>query len=53
MGAGSQAFERVLIVMFENQYRTYVMQDAFMQKLARAGCEMTNFFGYIRVSQMA
>lgn len=44
-------FDRILIVMFENQYRSYVMQDPFMQKLASAGCNMTNYFGAFHPSQ--
>ncbi len=44
-------FDRVLIVMFENQYRSYVMRDPFMQKLAAAGADMTNFFGVFHPSQ--
>ena len=47
----TQPFERILIVMFENQYRSYVMQDRFMQKLAKAGADMTNFFGAFHPSQ--
>lgn len=46
-----KAFERILIVMFENQYRTYVMQNPFMRKLAAAGACMTNFFGAFHPSQ--
>lgn len=46
-----QAFERVLIVMFENQYRNYVLKDRFMQKLARAGANMGNYFGAFHPSQ--
>lgn len=44
-------FERVLIVMFENQYRNYVMQTPFMQKLATAGADMMNYFGAFHPSQ--
>ena len=46
-----KVFDRVLIVMLENQYRSYVMQDAFMRKLASAGANMTNFFGAFHPSQ--
>lgn len=46
-----KAFDKVLIVMFENQYRSYVMQDAYMEKLASAGCNMTNYFGAFHPSQ--
>lgn len=47
----SQVFDRILIVMFENQYRSYVMRDPFMRKLATAGANMTNFFGCFHPSQ--
>lgn len=45
------AFDRILIVMFENQYRSYVLQHPYMQKLAKAGCNMTNYFGCFHPSQ--
>jgi hypothetical protein len=44
-------FDRIIVVMFENQYRSYVMQDPFMKKLASAGCNMTNYFGAFHPSQ--
>lgn len=47
----SRQFDRVLIVMFENQYRRYVMQDPFMRKLAEAGADMANYFGAFHPSQ--
>jgi hypothetical protein len=46
-----KVFDRVIIVMFENQYRSYVMQDPFMEKLAAAGCSMNNYFGAFHPSQ--
>lgn len=46
-----KAFDKVLIVMFENQYRSYVMKDPYMQKLAAAGCNMNNYFGAFHPSQ--
>lgn len=46
-----KGFDKVLIVMFENQYRSYVMQDPFMQKVVAAGCDMTNYFGVFHPSQ--
>lgn len=51
MSHSGKAFERILIVMFENQYRSYVSQNAFMQKLAQAGADMTNYFGAFHPSQ--
>lgn len=47
----TKVFERVLVVMFENQYRSYAMQDAFLKKLAAAGANMTNYFGCFHPSQ--
>jgi len=46
-----KVFDKVLIVMLENQYRNYVMQDPFMKKLAAAGCNLTNYFGAFHPSQ--
>gem|GEM_PF-1543812 len=44
-------FQRVLVVMFENQYRNYVLQSPFMRKLASAGADMGNYFGAFHPSQ--
>ena len=46
-----RAFDRILVVMFENQYRSYVTQDRFLRKLAAAGADMTNYFGAFHPSQ--
>jgi hypothetical protein len=47
----NRSFDRIVIVMFENQYRSYVTQDPFMKKLAAAGLNMTNYFGVFHPSQ--
>ncbi len=47
----SQPFNRVITIMFENQYRNYVIQNPFMKKLAAAGADMTNYFGAFHPSQ--
>ena len=47
----NKPFDRVITIMFENQYRSYVMQNAFMKKLASAGADMTNYFGAFHPSQ--
>ncbi len=47
----NQKFERILVVMFENQYRSYVTGDPFMEKLARAGADLRNFSGCFHLSQ--
>ncbi len=44
-------FDRIITVMFENQYRNYVIQDSFLKKLAAAGADMTNYFGAFHPSQ--
>lgn len=47
----SKPFNRIITVMFENQYRNYVIQNPFMKKLASAGADMTNYFGAFHPSQ--
>jgi hypothetical protein len=44
-------FDRVITVMFENQYRNYVIQNPFFKKLASAGADLTNYFGAFHPSQ--
>ena len=46
-----RAFNHVLIIMFENQYRGYVMQNSYMRGLARQGVDMTCYFGVMHPSQ--
>lgn len=46
-----RAFEHILIIMFENQYRSYVMQNAYFRGLAQQGIELPNFFGVMHPSQ--
>ena len=46
-----RAFERILIIMFENQYREYVMANPYMQGLARQGIDLDNFHGVMHPSQ--
>jgi hypothetical protein len=47
----TRAFDHVLIVMFENQYRGYVLQNPYMQRLARQGIDLTGFSGVMHPSQ--
>ncbi len=47
----TKPFNRIITVMFENQYRNYVIQNPFMKKLASAGADMTNYFGAFHPSQ--
>ena len=46
-----KTFDRIITVMFENQYRSYVIQNPFLKKLAAAGADMTNYFGVFHPSQ--
>lgn len=46
-----RAFDHVLIIMFENQYRGYVMENPYMRRLARQGIQLGNFFGVMHPSQ--
>ncbi|MDW3194905.1 MAG: alkaline phosphatase family protein [Cytophagales bacterium] len=47
----AKPFDRIITVMFENQYRSYVIQNPFLKKLASAGADMTNYFGAFHPSQ--
>ncbi|WP_430412640.1 alkaline phosphatase family protein [Kordia sp.] len=47
----NKPFDRVITIMFENQYRSYVIQNPFLKKLAAAGADMTNYFGAFHPSQ--
>lgn len=47
----NKVFDRIITVMFENQYRSDAMQDKFLTKLASAGMNMTNYFGCFHPSQ--
>jgi len=44
-------FDHVLIIMFENQYREYVMANAYFNRLASQGLDMQNFHGVMHPSQ--
>ncbi len=46
-----RAFNHVLIIMFENQYRGYVMQNPYMRALARQGVDLACYFGVMHPSQ--
>ena len=50
-GGCQRPFERVLIIMFENMYRSYVMKNEYMKCLADQGIDMLNFFGVMHPSQ--
>jgi hypothetical protein len=46
-----RAFERVLVIVFENQYRSYVMANPYFRGLARQGIELANAYGVMHPSQ--
>lgn len=46
-----RAFERVLVIMFENQYRSYVLENSYMRRLAKRGIQLGNAFGVMHPSQ--
>lgn len=45
------AFDHILIIMFENQYRSYMMQNKYLRDLAAQGIDMLNYFGVMHPSQ--
>lgn len=47
----TKAFDRVIVIMFENMYRSYVMKNKFMRGLANQGIDMVNYFGVMHPSQ--
>ena len=46
-----RAFDHVLVIMFENQYRSYVLGNPFMRQLSKQGIELRNYFGVMHPSQ--
>lgn len=46
-----RAFDHVLVIMFENQFRAYVQQNAYMRRLAEQGADLANSFGVMHPSQ--
>lgn len=50
-GAKGRAFDHVLVIMFENQYRSYVLQNPYMRRLAEQGIQLGNYFGVMHPSQ--
>ncbi|MCL1124104.1 alkaline phosphatase family protein [Shewanella surugensis] len=46
-----RVFDHILIIMFENQYRSYVMQNDYMRNLAAQGIALTNSYGVMHPSQ--
>lgn len=46
-----RAFDHVLVIMFENMYRGYVLANPYMRRLARRGVQLGNYFGVMHPSQ--
>ncbi|HEY4348882.1 MAG TPA: alkaline phosphatase family protein [Gaiellaceae bacterium] len=49
--ASRRAFDHILVIMFENQYRSYVLSNPYMRQLSRQGIELRNYFGVMHPSQ--
>jgi hypothetical protein len=47
----SRPFDHVIIIMFENEYRSYVMANPYMRRLARQGIDLANHHGAMHPSQ--
>lgn len=46
-----RAFDHVFIIMLENQYKSYVMENEYFKGLAKQGINMANYFGVMHPSQ--
>lgn len=51
MSARRRPFNHVLLIMFENQYREYVMENAYFRGLATRGIELGGMHGVFHPSQ--
>jgi hypothetical protein len=40
-----RAFDHIMIILFENQYRGYVLGNPYMRRLARRGIQLGNYHG--------
>jgi Phosphoesterase family len=47
----TKAFDRIFIIIFENQLQTTVMENDYMRKLAARGVLLSNYFGVAHPSQ--
>jgi hypothetical protein len=45
-----RAFDHLLVVMFENQYRGYVRENPYFARLARDGVELESSFGVMHLT---
>ncbi len=46
-----RAFDHVLIIVFENQFRSYVLENEYMRRLAGQGIDLSRYFGVMHPSQ--
>jgi hypothetical protein len=46
-----RAFDHILVILLENQYRGYVLGNPYMRRLARQGIQLGNYFGVMHPSQ--
>jgi hypothetical protein len=46
----ARAFDHVVIIMFENEYRSYVHKNPYMRRLAAQGIDMATYFGVMHPS---
>ena len=47
----NRVFDHIIIIMFENEYRSYVMANPYMRWLAGQGIDMANYHGVMHPSQ--
>lgn len=46
-----RAFDHIVVILLENQYRGYVLGNPYMRRLARQGIQLGNYFGVMHPSQ--
>lgn len=47
----ARTFDQVIIIMFENMYRSYILENDYFAWLAEQGIDMQNYFGVMHPSQ--
>lgn len=50
MSGAERVFDRVVIIMFENEYRNDVMRNPYMRSLAASGIDLGTSFGVMHPS---
>jgi hypothetical protein len=45
-----RVFDRVVVIMFENEFRGYVQRNPYMRSLAEKGIDLANYFGVMHPS---